>query len=205
MDFSRAGRPQPLLGKSGRDAIKEKKLPTAQQMQAVTLSRLIYQNRVDLAERTRTATSDAKIFQYLIIGFGLFTTIFSSLNSAKLWADDSRPTHIIRVLAIAFPALTTAIAALNTFLKPAETMIASSRSIEVLGQLHDRIAEEIWTLSCEDKATIRRRWRGGTSAIRTLKQAQAQPKVRVRQGLRLVRPPLNLTLRPSNLITASAP
>jgi hypothetical protein len=84
----------------------------------------------------------------LSIAIGMITTILVSVSSTEFGRGDGPPQRLIRVFAIIFPALGTAVAAVISFYGPQGEWVQASRTLASETQLHDQIALTVWKLSC---------------------------------------------------------
>jgi hypothetical protein len=83
---------------------------------------------------------------------GLLTTALVTLSTTNL-ISESTPAWInfktvIKLLAIVFPAIATAVAALNAFYDPKSEFVRQARNADSAGQLHRQLAVGVWVLSC---------------------------------------------------------
>jgi len=87
-----------------------------------------------------------QVSTWLTIGIGLITTILVSLSSTEFGRGDAGAAPVLRILAIVFPALGTATAAIIAFYRFTDEMGRTSHTLASLRQLHGQMALEIWSL-----------------------------------------------------------
>jgi hypothetical protein len=73
---------------------------------------------------------------------------FSEHEFDRVWPRHVPPQRLIRVLAIIFPALGTATAAVISFYSPQAEWGQASRTLASEAQLHDQMALTVWRLPC---------------------------------------------------------
>jgi hypothetical protein len=112
------------------------------------LSNGLTAQRRDLAGTVDASYSSLQVIQLTIILIGLVTTILVSISSTEFGKGDTPTARTIRILAIVFPALGTAAAALNSFYSPRDEMTRASHTLASLSQLHGQIAVGIWSIPC---------------------------------------------------------
>ena len=78
----------------------------------------------------------------------MITTILVSVSSTEFGRGDGPRQRLIRVLAIIFPALGTATAAVISFYSPQAEWAQASRTLASEAQLHAEIALTVWKLTC---------------------------------------------------------
>ncbi len=127
--------------------------PNNQEMNILQLSRTILGQRQDLFRTVDSSYSSLQIIQLTIILIGLVTTILVSVSSTEFGKGDTSTAKTIRILAIVFPALGTAAAALNSFYSPRDEMTRASHTLASLAQLHGQIAVGIWSVACATDMT----------------------------------------------------
>jgi hypothetical protein len=113
--------------------------------QAISVQRLALRDEADSSYRFWEATSVVTIM------LGMFTTILVSLSSTEFGRGNGRTQKVIRVLAIVFPALGTAAAAVIAFYGPQAEWGQASRTLASLTQLHGQMAIGVWELHCIEK------------------------------------------------------
>jgi hypothetical protein len=127
------------------------RLPSHQETALLTLSKEIALQRRFSANRADKAYNLWQITSITSIILGMFTTILVSLSSTVFGRGDGLTQTSIRILAIVFPALGTAAAAIIAFYGPQAEWTQASRTLASLTQLHDQIASGIWKLNCMQK------------------------------------------------------
>jgi hypothetical protein len=116
------------------------------------LSRNIGFERVLLRKKISDSYFFLQIAILLTIGIGMITTILVSLSSTEFGRGDGTVQRVVRVLAIVFPALGTATAAVIAFYSPQSTLSQSSRTLASLTQIQQQMAIEVWNLKgCNPK------------------------------------------------------
>jgi hypothetical protein len=91
----------------------------------------------------------------------MITTILVSLSSTEFGRGDGQPQRVVRVLAIFFPVLGTATAAIINFYSPQAEWGQASRTLASLTQLQGQMGLALWKLPpCSptgigDKTTLR--------------------------------------------------
>ncbi|MEA2940623.1 MAG: hypothetical protein QOD09_1152 [Bradyrhizobium sp.] len=112
------------------------------------LSDSIARARVDNAQDAANDYRDLQVSTWSAILIGLATTVLVSLSSTEFGKGDGRLSRGIRVLAIVFPALGTAVAAITAFYAPREGLSRSSQALVSFRQIHDQIATDIGQVTC---------------------------------------------------------
>jgi hypothetical protein len=112
------------------------------------LSNSIARARIENAQNSGNAYRDLQISTWSAVFLGLATTVLVSLSSTEFGKGDSGVARSIRVLAILFPALGTAVAAIAAFYAPREDLARSSQALVSLRQIHDQIAADISQVPC---------------------------------------------------------
>jgi hypothetical protein len=84
----------------------------------------------------------------IAILLGMITTILVSVSSTEFGRGDGWNQRLIRILAIIFPALGTAVAAVIAFYSPQAEWSQASRTLASVNQLHGQIALGVWKLAC---------------------------------------------------------
>ena len=114
----------------------------------IQLSKELSEQRVELIPKVRSAYSFWQLATLLSIAIGMITTILVSVSSTEFGRGDGPHQRLIRVLAIIFPALGTATAAVISFYSPQAEWGQASRTLASETQLHDEIALTVWKLTC---------------------------------------------------------
>lgn len=124
--------------------------PSMQEQTVLELSRNIFNQRVRLREKVEASYRLWQWTVWITIGLGLATTVLVSLSTSEFGKGDNPRHAAIRILAIVFPALGTAAAAIVAFYAPQAEWAQSSRSQAALSLLHNQIAFELWKHPCPD-------------------------------------------------------
>jgi hypothetical protein len=114
------------------------------------LSDQISEQRVKLMGKVRSSYFFWEVATIVSILVGMITTILVSLSSINIGAAGRGRHQIIRVLAIVFPVLGTATAAVIGFYSPQAAWAHASRTLASLTQLHGQIALTVWRLPCPE-------------------------------------------------------
>src|SRR5712664_64389 len=114
----------------------------------LTLSQSLATHRKALNARADSAFSFWQVASIVTIVLGMFTTILVSMSSTEFGRGDGTIQRSIRILAIVFPALGTAAAAIIAFYSPQAEWSQASRTLASLTQLHGQMAIGIWKLHC---------------------------------------------------------
>jgi hypothetical protein len=125
---------------------QESALPAAGELSF--LSDNIARTRVDSAQNAANAYRVLEVSTWSAVLLGLATTVLVSLSSTEFGKGDSRLSRSTRVLAIVFPALATAVAAITAFYAPREDLARSSQALVSARQIHDQIAADIGQVPC---------------------------------------------------------
>lgn len=122
--------------------------PLRQERALVQLSNVLADQRVSLREKAQSSYMFWQVTSLITIALGMVTTILVSFSSTEFGRGDGPSQRIIRILAIVFPALGTAAAAVVAFYQPQADWGQSSRTLASLTQLHGQVAVGIWKLEC---------------------------------------------------------
>jgi hypothetical protein len=114
----------------------------------IQLSKELSENRFGLIPKVRSAYFFWQLATLISIAIGMITTILVSVSSTEFGRGDGPRQRLIRVLAIIFPALGTAAAAVISFYSPQAEWGQASRTLASETQLHDEIALTVWKLTC---------------------------------------------------------
>jgi hypothetical protein len=114
----------------------------------VQLSTQLSEQRLALIPKARSAYFFWQLATLISIAIGMVTTILVSVSSTEFGRGDGTYQRLIRVLAIIFPALGTATAAVISFYSPQAEWGQASRTLNSETQLHDEIALTVWKLTC---------------------------------------------------------
>jgi len=114
----------------------------------IDLSKALSEQRIALMPKVRSTYFYWQLATIISIGIGMITTILVSVSSTEFGRGDGPHQRLIRVLAIIFPALGTATAAVVSFYSPQVEWGQASRTLASETQLHDQIALTVWKLTC---------------------------------------------------------
>lgn len=112
------------------------------------LSVEISEQRLTLLSKSRSSYQFWEITALIAIFIGMVTTILVSISSTEFGRGDGTLARFIRVLAIIFPAVGTAAAAITSFYSPQAEWGQATRTLASDTQLHDQIAYNIWSIDC---------------------------------------------------------
>ncbi len=104
-------------------------------------------------ERVKSSFNEWQISTWMTIVIGMATTVFVSLSTTEFGRGDGRSQRVVRTLAVVFPALGTAAAAVVGFYGAQAQWSQSSRSLASLSQLHGQMAIDIWKQQCIHSAS----------------------------------------------------
>lgn len=116
-----------------------------------SLSAILFRHRVELDARVKATYEIMEIATIATILIGLMTTILVSISATEFGRGDGLRQRIIRIAAIVFPALGTAVAAVIAFYSPQAQWSQASRTLASLTQLHSQMALAVWKLPCIDQ------------------------------------------------------
>jgi hypothetical protein len=114
----------------------------------IRLSKYVSSARLSLNNNVKKLYSFYQISTIITIALGFITTVLVSLRSTEFGQGDTRIAKSIRVLAIVFPALGTASAAIIAFYSPQAKMNSASHTSANLAQLDSQITLGIAELGC---------------------------------------------------------
>ena len=114
----------------------------------IQLSKALSEQRVRLMPKVRSTYFFWQLATLISIAIGMITTILVSVSSTEFGRGDGPPQRLIRMLAIIFPALGTAMAAVISFYSPQAEWGQASRTLASETQLHEEIALTVWKLTC---------------------------------------------------------
>jgi hypothetical protein len=137
-------------------SVEPKRNPNGMERSALQLSRILVGERVDLSKKVRDLYSELQWMQWIIIVIGFFTTALVAVSATEFGKGDGRAAKSIRILAVVFPALGTAVAALNAFYAPREQYGQATHTLASLVQLHHQIAVETLGSLCTDENDARK-------------------------------------------------
>jgi hypothetical protein len=119
----------------------------------IQLSKGLSEQRVGLIPKVRSAYFFWQFATLVSIAIGMVTTILVSVSSTEFGRGDGPHQRLIRMLAIVFPALGTATAAVISFYSPQAEWVQASRTLASETQLHDQMALTVWKLTCSTTDT----------------------------------------------------
>jgi hypothetical protein len=112
----------------------------------IQLNKRLTDQRLNLMGKVRSSYFFWEIATLASIIIGMVTTILVSLSSTEFGRGDGQRQRIIRVLAIIFPVLGTATAAIINFYSPQAEWGQASRTLASLTQLHGQMGLALWKL-----------------------------------------------------------
>lgn len=113
-----------------------------------TLSKNATNRRMYWSNRADKSYSEWQLATWTTIAIGMATTVFVSLSTTEFGRGDGRSQRVVRTLAIVFPALGTATAAVVGFYGAQADWSQSTRSLASLSQLHGQISIDVWKQPC---------------------------------------------------------
>jgi hypothetical protein len=119
--------------------------PNRQELALAQLSYAIAKHRVEARTKTQAAYALWQFSTLTTIVIGLVTTIVVSLSATE-FVKNGRIALTVKVLAIVFPVIGTAFAAIIAFYGPQAEWSQSSRTFAALSQLHGQIALDIFKI-----------------------------------------------------------
>jgi hypothetical protein len=114
----------------------------------IQLSKSLAEQRFSLISRVRSSYLFWEVTTLIAISIGMITTILVSVSSTEFGRGDGGSQRLIRILAIIFPAVGTAAAAINGFYSPQAEWGQASRTLASETQLHDQMALAVWRIKC---------------------------------------------------------
>jgi hypothetical protein len=142
--------PPPPPPPTGYPRAARSALPTETSL--MLMNRKLWDQRVYISQKASDAYDSLQLFTWISIAIGLVTTIMVSISTTDIGRGDARAAKVIRILAIVFPALGTASAAVVGFYSPRDAMTRSLHTLASLSQLHGEMAMDIWKLECVQTA-----------------------------------------------------
>jgi hypothetical protein len=124
------------------------RIPDNSERALMQLSYALWSQRYSLRLKTQDAYLFWQVTTFITIALGMLTTILISLSSTALGQGEGRPQRAIRILAIVFPALGTASAAMIAFYGPQADWSQASRTLASLTQLAGKMSFGVWDLDC---------------------------------------------------------
>jgi hypothetical protein len=112
------------------------------------LSGTLVEQRTSLNDVVTSSYFYWQLATILTIGIGMITTILVGVSSTEFGRGDGQQQRIIRLMAIVFPALGTASAAIIGFYSPQAQWGQSSRTLTSVSSLHSQISQAIWAAPC---------------------------------------------------------
>jgi hypothetical protein len=159
----------------------------------IELSKILAEQRLELSRKVRSWHAFWEFGTIVSILIGMITTILVSLSATEIGRGDGPRQHTVRVLAIVFPALGTATAAIIGFYSPQAEWTQASRTLASETQLHGQMAISAWALDCpgenadDNIATspkhMLRFFKIQPSDLRIFRPSQLQAELRVMRGL----------------------
>lgn len=127
-----------------------KRVPNQAEIAVLQLSRSLANQRYVHRRNAQEAYQFWQFTSLIVIALGMITTILVSLSSTEFGRGDGAHQRIIRVLAITFPALGTAAAAVVSFYGPQAEWSQSTRSAASFAQLHSQVVAGVSRWKCID-------------------------------------------------------
>jgi hypothetical protein len=125
--------------------------PNRQESALLAVSKSLADLRFNEQIKAEKAYSFWQLTTLLSIAIGAITTVLVSLSSTGFGKEGAPFSGAIRLLAIGFPALGTAVAAVVGFYSPQSEWNQSSRTLASAAYLHGQVALTMWKLDCADK------------------------------------------------------
>jgi hypothetical protein len=123
--------------------------PENLERELVQLSFALWTQRYSLRLKAHDSFVLWQAFAITTIAIGMFTTILISLSATDVLNERSAGFRsTIRILAIVFPALGTACAAVTAFYGPQAEWTQASRELMGLTNLHEQMSVAVWDLDC---------------------------------------------------------
>jgi hypothetical protein len=120
----------------------------------VALGNALYWERFIAAARIEDNTARRSFFTWAGILIGLITTVLVGVRAATFASGTGFWPGTITVLAIAFPAIGTAVAAIAAFYAPADEIARSTQHLAALRRVHVQIATEASTVPCDTRESV---------------------------------------------------
>jgi hypothetical protein len=121
---------------------------TQKERALLQLSINLGEQRLALLEKVRSSYFFWQATALVSIVIGMVTTILVSISSTEFGRGDGHNQRLLRVLAIIFPAIGTAVAAIIGFYSPQAEWSQASRSLASETQLHDQMGFGVWEITC---------------------------------------------------------
>jgi hypothetical protein len=141
----------PVESWSGSDSsgpLLEGRMPNHRERALIQLSSILAFQGIALRSKVQSAYFFWQCTSLIAIVLGMITTILVSVSSTEFGRGDGRNQRLIRLLAIIFPALGTAVAAIIAFYSPQAEWSQASRTLASVNQLHGQVALGVWKLKC---------------------------------------------------------
>jgi hypothetical protein len=119
-----------------------------------TLGSALYWERLTAAGRIEDSSARLRLLTWAGILIGLITTVLVGLRASTLADGKGFWPSTITVLAIAFPAIGTAVAAMLAFESPREEIARSAQQLASLRRVHTQIATEVRALPCQNAEQV---------------------------------------------------
>jgi hypothetical protein len=123
-------------------------------MDLQTLGSALYWERLTAAGRIEDSSARLRLLTWAGILIGLITTVLVGLRASTLADGKGFWPSTITVLAIAFPAIGTAVAAMLAFESPREEIARSAQQLAALRRVHTQIATEVRALPCQNAEQV---------------------------------------------------
>jgi hypothetical protein len=128
---------------------KDVKRLSPDQRAILALNRSISFEREKYRLRADGAESQLRWLTFIGIGMGMITTIVVSMSSTEFGRGAGRVQTLLRLLAISFPIIGTAVSGVIAFYSPQEKWNQARRTLASLTQLHAQMAVGVWNLKCD--------------------------------------------------------
>jgi hypothetical protein len=138
-------RPSPVQPNDANPPKVQPRPANRQELALAQLSYAIAKHRVEARTKTQAAYALWQFSTLTTIVIGLVTTIVVSLSATE-FVKNGRIALAVKVLAIVFPVIGTAFAAIIAFYGPQAEWSQSSRTFAALSQLHGQIALDIFKI-----------------------------------------------------------
>jgi hypothetical protein len=138
--------PEDVTPPAGLELESGARLPIREEHAILQLSKTIMIHRMQLMDRVARSYRLWQITSLTSILLGMLTTIVVATSTT----DFGKEIITIRILAIVFPALSTAAAAAFAFYGPQATWTQATLTLSSLSQLHGQMGLEVWDIECTD-------------------------------------------------------
>ena len=126
------------------------RLPNQIEIALLQLSNTIGDQRIALRSKIQTSYLSWQVATIATILLGLITTVLVSFSSTEFGKSEGLYPRLIRILAVIFPALGTAVAAVIAFYGPQAEWSQSTRSLASFTQLHAQMVIAMGKLKCSE-------------------------------------------------------